>query len=323
MFDITVFGEILIDFTPAGTSSQGNICFERNPGGAPANVAVCVARLGGKSAFIGKVGEDMFGQFLSKVLEDNKVDVSGLRFSKEKNTTLAFVQLDEKGDRSFSFYRDPGADTTLEPSEINYELIKNSKVFHFGSLSLTDEPARSATHAALKYAKENGCTISYDPNLRPPLWGSMEQAKEQILSVMGYCDILKISEEEMEFLTGEKVLDKGTGVLYDKFGMSLILVTRGEEGSYYRFGGLTGNKPTFNELKPVDTTGAGDSFLGGFIYSMLSKGLNHPGKLDVGQLEDILVFSNAAASLCVTRKGAIPAMPDLESVKKLVLRTKY
>ncbi|MGI6778568.1 MAG: PfkB family carbohydrate kinase [Acetivibrionales bacterium] len=318
MIDITVLGEILIDFTPAGTSSQGNILFERNPGGAPANVAVCVARLGGKAGFIGKVGKDMFGHFLSSVLKDNGVLTSGLKFANNVNTTLAFVQLDENGDRSFSFYRNPGADTALEPSEIDYSLIKDSKVFHFGSLSLTDEPARSATHAALEFAKENGCIISYDPNLRPPLWKDMEFAKKQIESVMGYCDILKISEEEMEFLTGEKCLEKGTAAIHGKYRTPLILVTRGAEGSYYRLGDFTGNKPTFKEFKPVDTTGAGDSFLGGFLYSMLSRGIDDLQKLDVKVLEDLLVFANAAASLCVTKKGAIPAMPDLESVMKVV-----
>lgn len=318
MRDITVLGEILIDFTPAGISQQGNVCFERNPGGAPANVAVCVSRLGGKAAFIGKVGEDMFGTFLATVLEDNKVDTSGMRFNSINNTTLAFVQLDENGDRSFSFYRDPGADTTLRQDEIDYKLIEDSKVFHFGSLSLTSEPVRSATHKALEFAKESGCTISYDPNLRPPLWESMKLARERILSVMKYCDILKISEEEMEFLTDEKDLDKGTEVLCSKYGMRLILVTRGAQGNYFRLGDATGSKPAFDKLKAVDTTGAGDAFLGGFIYSMLSRGVDHPDKLSIEGIEDILVFSNAAASLCVTRKGAIPAMPNLREVNLLI-----
>ena len=318
MFDVTALGEYLIDFTPAGISLQGNVCFERNPGGAPANVAVCVARLGGKSAFIGKVGDDMFGHFLSKVLSDNGVEISGLRFSSSANTTLAFVQLDEKGDRSFSFYRNPGADTTLEAQEVNYDLIKNSKVLHFGSLSLTDEPARTATLEAVKCAKENGCTVSYDPNLRPALWKSMELAKEQIKSVMGMVDILKISEEELEFITGEKDLDRGTGKIYSEYGIKLVLVTRGSEGSYYRFGDLTGAKATFSKLKSVDTTGAGDSFLGGFLYSMLSKGLKKPDELDRDLLEQMIIFSNATASLCVTKKGAIPAMPDLKSVMELI-----
>jgi len=318
MFDVTALGEILIDFTPAGLSPQGNICFERNPGGAPANVVVSISRLGGKAAFIGKVGEDMFGHFLSSVLEEHGVEVSGLKFGKDANTTLAFVQLDENGDRSFSFYRNPGADTMLAPDEVNYELIRNSKVFHFGSLSLTHEPVRGATHAALKVARENGCTISYDPNLRPPLWESLELAREQIKSVMEYADILKISEEELEFITGEKDLDKGTSIICNEYGTSLILVTRGAEGSYYRLGDVTGLKGTFNSIKAVDTTGAGDAFLGGFLYSLLSQGFDKPDKLDKDALEQMITFASATASHCVAKKGAIPAMPDMKAVMELL-----
>lgn len=166
MFDVTALGELLIDFTPAGISEQGNVCFERNPGGAPANVLACIARLGGKTAFIGKVGDDMFGHFLAHTLKDHNIDISGLKFANDAKTSLAFVQLNPDGDRSFSFYRNPGADTKLLPTEVEYNLIKNSRVFHFGSLSLTDEPSKSATLEALKFAKENGCIISYDPNLR-------------------------------------------------------------------------------------------------------------------------------------------------------------
>lgn len=318
MFDVTALGEILIDFTPAGVSPQGNICFERNPGGAPANVAVCISRLGGKAAFIGKVGEDMFGQFLADVLKDQGVEISGLKLDPGVKTTLAFVQLDDKGDRSFSFYRNPGADTALKAHEVDAELVKNSRVFHFGSLSLTDEPARSATLAALTLARESGCTVSYDPNLRPALWKSLEEAREKIKSVMGYADILKISEEELEFLTGEQDLEKGTAKLRAEYGTGLILVTRGAEGSYYRLGDLTGKKATFTRLKAVDTTGAGDSFLGGFLYSMLDRGLSRPEELNEALLDELLTFASAVSSLCVTKKGAIPAMPELESVLKLI-----
>ena len=318
MHDVTALGEILIDFTPAGLSPQNNILFERNPGGAPANVAVCVSRLGGRAAFIGKVGDDMFGRFLSEVLKSNGVEVSGLKFDRSANTTLAFVELDENGDRSFSFYRNPGADTALNADEVDCGLIKNSKVFHFGSLSLTDEPARSSTRAALKCARENGLTITYDPNLRPLLWKSMEFAREQIKSVMGFADILKISEEELEFITGEKRLDKGTAAINRKYGTKLVLVTRGPAGSYYRLGETTGAVGTFDELKAVDTTGAGDAFLGGFLYSMLSRGVRKPEELDRGAIEEIITFASAVASLCVTKKGAIPAMPDLKSVIELI-----
>lgn len=318
MIDITSFGEYLIDFTPAGVSQQGNTLFERNPGGAPANVAVCVSRLGGKAAFIGKVGNDMFGQFLHSVLVENGVEASGLKFSNTVKTTLAFVELDEKGERSFSFYRDPGADTTIHPEEINYDLIKTSKVFHFGSLSMTAEPARSATFSAIRCAKQSGCMVSYDPNLRPPLWESMDMAKQQIKSVMSFVDIIKISEEEMEFITGEKDLDKGTGIIYNDYGIKLILVTMGSRGSFYRFGDITGARDTYKSMKAVDTTGAGDAFLGGFLYFMLSCGVTNLKELDAGKLENSIAFANATASLCVTEKGAIPAMPSLSSVLELI-----
>ncbi len=318
MFDVTALGEILIDFTPAGLSNQGNICFERNPGGAPANVLASISKLGGTTAFIGKVGNDMFGHYLCDVLKSHNIDASGVKFSERVRTTLAFVQLADNGDRSFSFYRNPGADTMLEPSEVDYEIIKNSKVFHFGSLSLTEEPSKTATLEALKFAKANGCTISYDPNLRPRLWESLEHARREIISVLEFADILKVSEEELEFITGEKDLEKGTKVFSEKYGIGLILVTLGPEGCFYRLGEATGAKPTFSEIKPVDTTGAGDSFLGGLLFSMLSRGILKPAQLEVPVLDEMLTFSNAVASLCTAKKGAIPAMPDLEQVKALI-----
>jgi fructokinase len=318
MADITALGEILIDFTPAGVSAQGGALFEKNPGGAPANVAVCISRLGGKAAFIGKAGKDMFGEFLKSVLNEHDVDTRGFRFSSENNTTLAFVELDENGDRSFSFYRKPGADTTLTAEEVDYELIKNSRIFHFGSLSLTNEPSREATIEAVRYAKQNRITVSYDPNLRPVLWKSMEEAKNHISSAMGYADIVKISEEELLFLTGEKGLEEGTYNLYTQYGTGLILVTRGAKGAFYRFGERTGERETFEGIKVVDTTGAGDAFFGGFLFSMTNRGIYSTIKLDSETVEDILLFSNAVASLCVSKKGAIPAMPDREQVMKFI-----
>ncbi len=318
MYDVTALGEILIDFTPAGLSEQGNACFERNPGGAPANVLACISKLGGKTAFIGKVGEDIFGKYLFEVLKTYNIDASGLRSSSTTNTTLAFVQLDEKGDRSFSFYRNPGADTTLEESEVDKGLIADSKVFHFGSLSLTSEPSRSATLAALKHAKKSGCTISYDLNYRPALWKNAGHALAEMKSVLNYADILKISEEEMEFITGEKSLDAGSSLLCSRYGISLVLVTRGRLGCYYRLGSFTGSKPTFEKVRTVDTTGAGDAFLGGFLFSMLSNGIRHPGQLDENNLEKFITFSNAVASICTAKKGAIPAMPGLQQVNELL-----
>ncbi len=318
MFDVTALGELLIDFTPAGLSGQGNICFERNPGGAPANVLACISRLGGKTAFIGKVGKDMFGDYLAETLTGYGIDVSGLMFSSEANTTLAFVQLNESGDRSFSFYRNPGADTMLDKNELSYELIGNSKVFHFGSLSLTDEPARSATIEALEYAREKGRIISYDPNLRPALWKSMEHALQEIRFGLGFCRLLKISEEELEFITGMSDLHNGSLELYKEYGIDIILITRGGNGSFYRLKYETGQVDTFTRCKTVDTTGAGDAFLGGFLFSLLNE---HGGKinnLNAEALQKMLVFSNAVASLSTTKKGAIPSMPQLNEVQELI-----
>ncbi|KNY26866.1 PfkB family carbohydrate kinase [Pseudobacteroides cellulosolvens] len=318
MFDVTALGELLIDFTPAGLSEQGNICFERNPGGAPANVLACISRLGGKTAFIGKVGKDMFGDYLAETLKGYGIDVSGLMFSGDANTTLAFVQLNEAGDRSFSFYRNPGADTTLDKNELSYELIENSKVFHFGSLSLTDEPARSATIAALEYAREKGVIISYDPNLRPALWKSMEHALQEIGFGLEFCRLLKISEEELEFITGMGDLHNGSLELYKEYGIDVILVTRGSNGCFYRLKDETGQVDTFTRCKTVDTTGAGDAFLGGFLYSLLNEHDGQLQNLNAEALHNMLVFSNAVASLSTTKKGAIPSMPKIDEVQALI-----
>jgi len=318
MFDVTALGELLIDFTPAGLSEQGNICFERNPGGAPANVLACLSRLGGKTAFIGKVGDDMFGNHLADTLEKHNIDVSGLKLSKDAKTTLAFVQLNDSGDRSFSFYRNPGADTTLKPEEVEYELISRSRVFHFGSLSLTDEPSRGATIEAVKFAKEKGCTISYDPNLRPALWKSLDMALQEIIFGLGFCNILKISEEELEFITGETCLEKGSFNIYKTYGIGLILITMGSIGCFYRHGDKTGSVKTFSECKTIDTTGAGDAFLGGFLYSLLYLSDGNLSEIRQETLESMILFSNAVASLSTTKKGAIPSMPELCEVKRLL-----
>ncbi|HEX9063400.1 MAG TPA: PfkB family carbohydrate kinase [Clostridia bacterium] len=317
MLDVTALGELLIDFTPSGFSKEGNALFEKNPGGAPANVLACISRLGGTAAFIGKVGDDIFGHFLEEVLRKHGIETRGLKFSKEAKTTLAFVELDNKGDRSFSFYRNPGADTLLEPSDIDVELIKSSKIFHFGSLSLTDEPSKSATLAAIKTARESGCILSYDPNLRPALWKSQNDAKENISSLLGYADILKVSEEELEFLTGGNGLDKGSLKLCKSYGIKIILVTRGPEGCYYRFEDVTGESPAFRDVNTVDTTGAGDAFLGGFLHSFLYGGGKFEG-LTKDSLAGMVEFANAAASLSTSKKGAIPAMPGLSDVHELL-----
>lgn len=312
MFDVSALGELLIDFTPAGNSAAGNTLFERNPGGAPANVLTAVTRLGGKGAFIGMVGDDQFGYYLKKVLEDNNIEDIGLKFSKEANTTLAFVHLDGKGDRSFSFYRKPGADTTLSLDDLDFDIIKQSRIFHFGSLSLTDEPSRSTTVKAVEFAKKAGRIISYDPNWRPPLWRSEEAAKEGMLLCMEFADVLKLSELELEFLTGEKNLEIGSKMLAN-IGIKLVVVTLGPDGCYYRYSDCTGHLNTY-DVTVADTTGAGDAFLGGLLYriSRREAGLDD---IDKRELSNILDFANAVGALCASRRGAIPAMPALEEVQ--------
>lgn len=226
MFDIVALGESLIDFTPSGENSQGMALFARNPGGAPANVLAMAAKLGGKTAFIGKVGDDAFGAFLKKTMEDAGVDVRGLRMTREYPTTLAFVQLTPEGDRSFTFYRKPGADVMLAPAEVDRALLRDCRIFHFGSVSLTDEPCRTATLEAAREAKAAGAMISYDPNYRPFLWDSAERAREALLAALPLADIVKVSEEEMELLTGEVQLEAGADALASR-GAALVLVTLG------------------------------------------------------------------------------------------------
>jgi len=312
MFDVTALGELLIDFTPHGLSENGNTIFERNPGGAPANVLAALSRLGANTAFIGKVGNDQFGRFLRECLTQNHIDASGLKISDKVNTTLAFVHLTEAGDRSFSFYRDPGADLMLEPSEIPEDIIAGSGIFHFGSLSLTDEPARSATLKALKIALDNGVIISYDPNLRPPLWKSLSDAEREIRRGLEFADILKISEEELEFITKESDLEKGSRVLAD-MGIGLIFVTLGPKGTFFRHGSDTGRLDTY-DVNVVDTTGAGDAFLGGILFKMAGKKREDIVRMSKAEIEKMTDFANAVGALTTTKKGAIPAVPSLEEV---------
>lgn len=312
MFDVTALGELLIDFTTYGISDNGNPIFERNPGGAPANVLAAMSSLGASTSFIGKVGNDQFGNFLRDCLTENHIDVTGLVLSKTVNTTLAFVHLTAEGDRSFSFYRNPGADMMLEPADIPEEVIMNSKIFHFGSLSLTDEPVKSATLHALKIARDHGTIISYDPNLRPPLWKSLADAEREIKRGLEYADILKISEEELEFITKESDLAKGTKILSD-MGIAIIFVTLGPKGTFYRHGNNTGKLETY-DVKVVDTTGAGDAFLGGVLYKLKDKSRKELLQLSKAELEQIVDFGNAMGALTTKKKGAIPAVPIMEEV---------
>lgn len=312
MLDVVALGELLIDFTPAGCSEAGNALLERNPGGAPANVLAAIAKLGGQGAFIGKVGDDQFGRYLRDVLQENRVSTQGLKLSGSVNTTLAFVHLDESGDRSFSFYRKPGADIMLTEQEVDLNLIESAKIFHFGSLSMTDEPARSATLKAVKHAKQNGVVVSYDPNWRPPLWENAEIAKEQMRAGLEYADILKISEVELELLTGETDLKKGAEILFKK-DLKLLLITLGPDGCFYRGVNGTGRLPTY-DTRVVDTTGAGDAFLGALLYSVCRAG-HGLGALTVAETEEMIDFSNAAGALCASKRGAIPAVPSCEEVR--------
>lgn len=315
-FDVSAIGELLIDFTPNGNSRNGNLLFERNPGGAPANVLTALAKLNKRTAFLGKVGNDQFGHFLEGVLKKQGINTTGLLFSDDIPTTLAFVHLDESGDRSFSFYRNPGADMTLTIQELKKEIITQSGIFHFGSLSLTDEPVRSATLEALRVAKENKILVSYDPNLRPALWKSLEDAKEQILVGLEFADIVKISEEEFEFLTQAKNIDEGTDYLCGRYNIALLLVTMGENGCFYRAGELTGYKKGY-KAATIDTTGAGDAFFGGILHQLVELG-QPPNKLTRRELDDITTFANGLAALSTTRLGAIPSMPTLEEVEEFL-----
>ncbi|MEG6570479.1 carbohydrate kinase [Thermoanaerobacterium thermosaccharolyticum] len=315
MYDVVALGELLIDFTPAGKSENGNTLFEMNPGGAPSNVLTAVTKLGGKCAFIGKVGDDQFGHFLKQVLENNNIATTGLKNTCLANTTLAFVHLDKSGDRSFTFYRNPGADMMLNNDDINLDLIDSSKIFHFGSLSLTDEPSRSATITALKYAKQNKKIISYDPNWRPPLWKDETIAKKEMFFPLKYVDIAKLSLEELNFLTGESNIQKASDILYN-MGIKLVLVTLGQDGCYYKHSSGSEHIPAYR-VDVVDTTGAGDAFLGAVLYN-ISK-IDFPiEKISSKKIAQIVKFANVVGGLCTTKRGAIPSIPTYDEVENFL-----
>lgn len=315
MYDVTALGEILIDFTPCGLDNDIPI-YAQNPGGAPLNVLAQNAILGGKTAFIGKTGKDGFGQALKKVMNKNNICTDGLAVSDEIHTTLAFVSLDENGERSFIFYRNPGADITLSVQDLNEKLIRESHIFHIGSLSTTDEPARSATYKALNVAKEAGCIISYDPNYREPLWKSEEIAKKAMIHLLQYADILKVSEEELELLVGTQDLVEGSKKLAD-FGISLICISRGEKGAFIRRGTDCREIQGF-KVKAIDTNGAGDSFFGAIHYKIKNISLQELQKMKIEDLEDIIRFGNAAGALTTTKTGAVPAMPSIKEIESLI-----
>ncbi|MBR0277724.1 MAG: carbohydrate kinase [Clostridia bacterium] len=311
-YDITALGEILIDFTSAGVSEIGSSLFEQNPGGAPANVLAAVSKLGGKSAFIGKVGDDMHGRFLADVLKENNISTDGLIFDKDYFTTLAFVNLSPNGERTFSFARKPGADTQITKDDVKYDIIKESKVFHIGSLSFTDEPARSASFAALEFAKSNGITISYDPNYRKMLWKDEKTAISRMRTILDYVNIIKISDEEIPLLTDSNTPEDASEELLNR-GIDCVIITLGSKGALVRIkdGYIISKCP---ETKVVDTTGAGDSFMGGFLYRM-TKDNKKPCYLTLDKVKEYAEFANIVGTICVSRRGAIKAMPSLEEVK--------
>ncbi len=311
MYKITALGEALIDFTPSGISEAGMRIFEQNPGGAPANALAVFAKFGEKAAFIGKVGNDMHGLFLKETMENAGIDTKGLIVADDVFTTLAFVSLNDKGEREFSFARKPGADTCLTEAEVSIELLKNSDIFHVGSLSLTDEPSRSATFFALEKAKEFGTVISYDPNYRALLWDCKERAIEGMKSVLAYVDVMKLSDEETVLLTGMKEPEKAAQALLEK-GISIVAVTLGADGTYIATKEGGAYVPGFAS-NVVDTTGAGDSFWGGFLYQ-LSKSNKKPQEISLEEAKEFARFGNAVASLCVEKRGGIPAIPAMEQV---------
>ena len=310
MIDITTIGEILIDLTQSGRTEQGIPRFDANPGGAPANLAVAAARLGARTAFIGRVGNDSFGDYLKRCLAENGVDVRGMSVDEKARTTLAVVALDERGERTFSFYRDPSADVNLSMEHVPMELLGGTKVLHFGSVSLTAEPARTATLEAAKTAKASGAYVSYDPNYRASLWPDEETAVRNMTEPLSMVDILKVSDEELPLLTGCTDPEKGSARLAEK-GVRLVLVTLGAHGAFYRFDGHTGHVPGV-PCQVGDTNGSGDTFFGAALSQLVK--LSSLDQLTVPELERILAFANKAASITTSRHGAIPAMPTLEEV---------
>lgn len=311
MFDITTIGEVLIDLTQSGLNGQGIPRFDANPGGAPANLAVAAARLGAKTAFIGRVGHDSFGDYLKRSLQENGVDVRGLSVDQKEHTTLAVVALDERGERTFSFYRDPSADVNLSPEHIPQELLGNTRILHFGSVSLTADPARTATLYAAKAAKACGACVSYDPNYRASLWSDEATAIQHMLSPLDLVDILKVSDEELPLLAGTADPVEGSRRLAEK-GPRLVLVTLGAHGAFYRFDGHTGHVPGV-PCVVGDTNGSGDTFFGAALSKLVK--LGSLDELTVSELERIVAFANKAASITTSRHGAIPAMPTMAEVE--------
>ena len=315
-YDVVALGELLIDLTQNGISQQGNPMLEANPGGAPCNVLALLSKLGHSTGFIGKVGCDGFGEQLCRAIQEVGIDHQGLCWDEYVHTTLAVVHTKPDGDRDFSFYRNPGADMSLTARELKEDMIRSCKIFHFGTLSMTDEPVRSATYQALRVAEEAGCLRSFDPNLRPPLWESLDVARDQTLYGMAHCDILKISDNEIQWLTGEEDYDKGIDWICGRFpNIQLILLSMGREGSRGYCGKVRVEVPAVTNVKAIETTGAGDTFFAGVLHHVLQWGLGPYTEEELGKM---LSFANAAAAIVTTRKGALRVMPEEAEIRKLM-----
>ena len=316
MKQLLAIGEALIDFAPEETGKELKdvSAFKPKVGGAPANVCGAYVKLGGEAAMITQLGDDPFGDKIVEEFQNCGIRCDYVRRTNKANTSLAFVALKEDGNREFSFYRKPGADMMLLEEEVDYDLIRQSKVFHLGTLSMTDEPVKTATKRALSVAKEAGCMITFDPNLRPPLWKTLDEAKEQMEYGFENCDVLKISDNEIQFVSGEEDYDKGIKYLQEKYQIPLIFLTMGKEGSRAYYKNLRVEQPGFT-VKAIETTGAGDTFCGCSINGVLKYGLDN---LDEEKLKEILTYANAGAALITMKKGAIRSMPEPQNIKELI-----
>lgn len=312
-YDVVALGELLVDFTENGRSEQDNPLFEANPGGAPCNVLSMLQRLGRNTAFIGKVGEDSFGKMLCDAVAQQGIDTRNLLMDKMVPTTLAFVHTASDGDRSFSFYRNPGADMMLRETEVDCSLLQNTRIFHFGSLSMTAPEIEHTTKFAVETAREAGAWISFDPNLRPPLWGSLDEAKDKISYGISRCHILKISDDEIQFFTGTQDIDEGVAKIREQYDVPLICATMGAGGSIAYYGDCRVECAPFLSEDTIETTGAGDTFMACVLNQVLECGLD---ALDELKLYDMLEFANAAASIITTRKGALRVMPRESDVRE-------
>lgn len=315
-YDVVALGELLIDFTCVSADAGGYPTMAAHPGGAPANFLAAVTKFGGKTALLGKVGTDTFGRLLTGTLEQAGIETRGIVASSDVFTTLAFVTLDEHGDREFAFSRKPGADTQLRFSELNLSLIDDARVFHFGTLSLTDEPARATTYRAVAYAKERGKLITFDPNLRKPLWKDLDTAKEQMLWGLSQADVVKISDEEIEFLFGLSPQEGAKKILSD-YGVKLVFATCGADGCWFENQNACGHVDSLKGIKVVDTTGAGDIFGGSAVWKVMQSG-KRPEELNEAELREAVRFACTAAGLSTTKPGGISSVPELSTVAAIL-----